>query len=73
MNPQVKAIDKSDILTLAQIGSGEPFGNDLADEEERPGGIEVDHEQLDHLDEEDEEKDGDDDVEDDQAGGQQGA
>ena len=42
----------------------------MADEEERPGGIEVDHEQL---DEEDEEKDGDDDVEDEQAGGQQGA
>ena len=39
----------------------------------RPGGFEVDHEQLDHLDEEDEEKDGDDDDEDDQAGGQQEA
>ena len=44
----------------------------MADEEERPGGIEVDHEQLDHLDEEDE-KDGDDHEEDEQAGGQQGA
>ena len=43
----------------------------MADEEERPGGIEVDHEQLDHLDEEDE--DGDDDEEGDQAVRQQGA
>ena len=45
----------------------------MADEEERPGGIEVDNEELDHLDEEDEEKDGDDDEEDEQAGRQQGA
>ena len=45
----------------------------MADEDERPGGIEVYYEQLDHLDEEDEEKDGDDDEEDEQAGGQQGA
>ena len=69
MNPQAKAIDKSDFLTLsgvstlAQIGSGEPFGNDLADEEERPGGIEVDNERLDEdheqLDGDDEEEEGD--------------
>jgi len=32
---------------FTKIGSGEPFGNDLADEEERPGGIEVDDEEDD--------------------------